>query len=197
MKILMGLVCLAAFGFGQVNLIPPADSPWWLSDTGKSFKLSLQLSTCQGGANNGMPVCKLPKLSALACMTKYKPEETGDFCVAFGYATVQQAGRFQYARGYVRRTPPDAGGAPTWLLGAVYQKNCISTTLDGLPNCPMPKYSSYECLIMFPPESSGGYCDWYGYSTLAEEDAFEAKRGYIRVKHPDGTGDTWQPDRRR
>lgn len=206
MKLLVILICLAALGLGQSYLIPPADSPWWLSDTGKSFRLSLELSTClftpslntvpttlHGGSSDGVPACGLPQLSALECLNKYKPEETGDFCVAYGYATVQQAVRFQYARGYIRRSPPDpTGGAPTWLLGALYQKTCTSTTMDGLPNCPMPKWSSYECLIKFPPEGSGGYCEWYGYATVAETDEFERKRGFVRVKHADRTSDTWR-----
>lgn len=79
---------------------------------------------------------------------------------------------------------------------AVLDKTCTSTTLDGLPNCPMPTMSSTQCLKVAPPDQVGGYCEWYGYSTKQQADAFEKKRGYFRVKHANGTGDTWQPDRR-
>ena len=70
--------------------------------------------------------------------------------------------------------------------------DCFRTTMDGLPACVMPKMTSIECLKVGPPDEVGGYCDWYGYSTLKQEDRFERKRGYERVKHQDGTGDTWK-----
>jgi hypothetical protein len=73
-----------------------------------------------------------------------------------------------------------------------HQYPCLSTTMDGLPNCPLPKMTSLECLKVGPPDEVGGYCDWYGYSTLKQEDRFERKRGYVRVRHKDASGDTWK-----
>ena len=75
---------------------------------------------------------------------------------------------------------------------ATKQPECHTTTMDGLPSCPRPKMKSIECLTIFPPDQVGGFCDWYGYSTLKQEDRFERKRGYERVRHEDGTGDTWR-----
>lgn len=71
-------------------------------------------------------------------------------------------------------------------------KTCTSTTMDGLSNCPLPKLTSAECLRVFPPDRSGGYCEWYGFATTKEIDEFERKRGFVRVIHKDGTGDTWE-----
>jgi hypothetical protein len=75
---------------------------------------------------------------------------------------------------------------------AVAQEPCYSTTMDGLPNCPMAKMTARECLSTFPPDRVGGFCEWYGYVTKKQADRFEARRGFVRYKPRDGSGDLWR-----
>jgi hypothetical protein len=75
---------------------------------------------------------------------------------------------------------------------AVAQDPCYSTTMDGLPNCPMPKMTAWECLSTAPPDRVGGYCEWYGYATQRQADRFEARRGFVRYKPRDGSSDLWR-----
>lgn len=77
----------------------------------------------------------------------------------------------------------DRSSAPADLAGTgmvVKEKPCQSTTMDGLPNCPMPKMTSAECLATYPPHEVGDFCDWYGYATPKEEEDFERTRGFQR-----------------
>jgi hypothetical protein len=93
--------------------------------------------------------------------------------------------------------PP--AGDPYWETGRKsYIKVAIeiychnSTTMDGLPNCnPQVVLTSKHCLKLFPPDEVGGFCDWYGFSTVQQENRFEYKRGFKRLRHADGSGDTW------
>jgi hypothetical protein len=66
--------------------------------------------------------------------------------------------------------------------------------MDGLPTCPHdPTLTAKKCLRLYPPDEVGGFCEWFGYATKRQVDRFERKRGYRRVVHEDGTGDTWEP----
>lgn len=85
------------------------------------------------------------------------------------------------------------------MNGIVLAAAICVTTLDGLPMCPPGPFDSMPselaagaCLQLTKPHESGGYCEWYGYATKEQADAFEKAYGYERVVHEDGSGDTWK-----
>ena len=68
------------------------------------------------------------------------------------------------------------------------------TTRDGLPRrSSVKKMNAATCLQTHLPDEVGNVCESSGTATKAQADRFELKRGYSRVKHGDGTGDTWEP----
>lgn len=66
------------------------------------------------------------------------------------------------------------------------------TTMDGLPLCAGVPMTAPVCLQTYPPDAAGGFCEFYGYATKEQEIEFERQRGYRRVVHVDGSGDTWR-----
>lgn len=79
------------------------------------------------------------------------------------------------------------------LLVLVLLFQVCPTTLDGLPICQRKNVSAAECLRIYPPDSGGGFCEWYGYATPQQADRFEKRRGFTRLHHADGSSDTWKP----
>lgn len=75
---------------------------------------------------------------------------------------------------------------------AAFAQAPCPTTLDGLPMCARnPTLTAADCLAVYPPDLVGSFCVYHGYATTAEEDTFEQARGFHRVKHNNGTGDTF------